>query len=152
MSDLEARLRAIYGASPFITLLNPRFDLHGDVVTAVVPFHERLVGNPLIPSLHGGMLAAIAEITASAQLFVSLELEHLPKPIDVSINYLRMGRPREVYARASLTRQGSRIAHVEARAWQESHDRPITTLHGHFLIPKEGARDERQAGAPPAAH
>lgn len=136
MSDREERLRRALDASPFVHFLQPRFDVHGDRVTLVLPFQDKLVGNPLVPSLHGGLLAAVTEIVANAQLALTLELDALPKPIDVSINYLRMGRTRDVFADADIIRQGTRVAHVQARAWQESAARPITTLHGHFLIPQ----------------
>jgi uncharacterized protein (TIGR00369 family) len=144
MSDRETRLRDALSAIPYVQFLGPRFDLHGDRVTLVIPFQEKLIGNPLVPSLHGGVMAAIMELVANAQIYVSLGLDHLPKPIDLSISYLRMGRTRDVYADAVIAREGRRVAHVEARAWQDAIDNPITTLHGHFLIPNE--RPTREAG------
>lgn len=137
MSDRENRLREALSSIPYVKFLGPRFDLHGDRVTLVIPFQDPLVGNPLVPSLHGGVLAAVMELVANAQLYLSLDLDHLPKPIDLSISYLRMGRTRDVFADAVIRRQGSRVAHVEARAWQDQIDNPITTLHGNFLIPNE---------------
>ena len=120
--------------SPYVTLMGVRFDEHGDELTAILPYDDRLVGNPLIPALHGGAIGALMEITASAGLLAAAELASLPKPIDVAIDYLRPGKPQDVYARASITRQGSRVANVRVDAWQDRRNAPIASLHGHFLI------------------
>lgn len=120
--------------SPYVTRMGVRFDEHGDELTAILPYDDMLVGNPLIPALHGGAIGALMEITASAGLLAAAELASLPKPIDVAIDYLRPGKPQDVYARASITRQGSRVANVRVDAWQDRRNAPIASLHGHFLI------------------
>jgi len=120
--------------SPYVSRMGVRFDEHGDELTAILPYDDMLVGNPLIPALHGGAIGALMEITASAGLLAAAELATLPKPIDVAIDYLRPGKPQDVYARASITRQGSRVANVRVEAWQDRRNAPIASLHGHFLI------------------
>lgn len=130
---MSARLSLLL-SSPYVQRLGVRFDDHGDELTAILPYAHTLVGNPLIPALHGGAIGAFMEITASAGLLAAADLAGLPKPIDVAIDYLRPGRPSDVYARASITRQGSRVANVRVEAWQERRAAPIATLHGHFLI------------------
>ena len=130
---MSARLSLLL-SSPYVQRLGVRFDDHGDELTAILPYANALVGNPLIPALHGGAIGAFMEITASAGLLAAADLAGLPKPIDVAIDYLRPGRPSDVYARASITRQGSRVANVRVEAWQERRAAPIATLHGHFLI------------------
>jgi uncharacterized protein (TIGR00369 family) len=121
-------------SSPYVQRLGVRFDEHGDELTAVLPYTETLVGNPLIPALHGGAIGAFMEITASAGLMAASDLAALPKPIDVAVDYLRPGKPQDVYARAAVTRQGSRVANVRVDAWQDRRSAPIASLHGHFLI------------------
>lgn len=126
-------------SSPYVQRLGVRFDDHGDELTGVLPYTDTLVGNPLIPALHGGAIGAFMEITASAGLLAASDLAALPKPIDVAVDYLRPGRPGDVYGRATITRQGSRVANVRVEAWQTKRSAPIATLHGHFLIkPSEG--------------
>ncbi len=61
-----------------------------------------------------------------------------PKTIDITIDYLRSGRPRETFARATVQKAGRRVAHVHAEAWQESRARPIAMMRGNFLMPGEG--------------
>ena len=121
-------------SSPYVKTSGVRFDDHGDELTGILPYADNLVGNPLIPALHGGALGAFMEITASAGLLAFSDLAALPKPIDVAVDYLRPGKPVDTFARASITRQGSRVANVRVEAWQERRAAPIATLHGHFLI------------------
>jgi acyl-coenzyme A thioesterase PaaI-like protein len=111
-----------------------KIELAGDEMTAVLPYCETLIGDPGLPALHGGVLGAFLELTALAQLFVMTEVEHQPRPIGVTVEYLRSGRPMDTYARAHIKRIGSRVANVYAEAWQETRAAPITCLHGRFLL------------------
>lgn len=119
---------------PFALFLGVRLELAGDELTGHLPFTTPLIGNPMIPALHGGVIGAFMEITAMAQLALSEKFDHVPKPIDVNIQYLRSGKPMETYARAALNRVGRTVANVEVAAWQEHRDQPIATLQAHFLI------------------
>jgi acyl-coenzyme A thioesterase PaaI-like protein len=69
-----------------------------------------------------------------AQIALAFPSSRLPRPINVTVAYLRTGRPVDVFARAEISRAGRRIAHVQAEAWQESRSRPIASLTAHFLL------------------
>lgn len=129
-SDPQVLLQTV----PFAAFLGVRLDLAGDELTARLPFTDPLIGNPMIPALHGGVIGAFMEITAMAQLAFSETLDVPPKPIDVTIQYLRPGKPVETYSRAVLNRVGRTVANVEVAAWQEHRHHPIATLQAHFLI------------------
>ena len=136
--DLNKQLSELLGRIPYAVFLGVRADLAGDEMTAVLPFSDRLIGNPTLPALHGGVIGAFLEMTAVAQLSVGQGLVGLPRTIDVTIDYLRSGRPRDTFARASIRKAGRRIANVQVEAWQEQRAAPIAVLHGHFLIaPKD---------------
>ena len=127
---------------PYARFLGLTLELSGDEMTAVLPFQERLIGNPVIPAIHGGVLGALMEMTALAQLAITLRATGrgggYAKPIDVTVEYLRSGRAVDTFARALIKRMGRRIANVHVEAWQEERDAPIAALHGHFLLPSEG--------------
>lgn len=108
----------------------------GTVETPVIvmPFEARLIGNPVLPALHGGSTAALLEMAAIAQVAVSFPALRLPRPINVTVAYLRTGKPVDVRARARISRAGRRVAHVQAEAWQEDEAHPIATLLAHFLM------------------
>ena len=120
-------------AIPFAGFLGMRLDLAGDELTARLPYAPHLIGNPMIPALHGGVISAFMEMTAMAQLFLNETFHHVPKPIDVSIQYLRTGRPVDTFARAVVNRVGRTVANVEVQAWQDQRSQPIATLQTHFL-------------------
>jgi uncharacterized protein (TIGR00369 family) len=99
-----------------------------------LPYQEKLIGNPRLPALHGGVIAGFSETAAFLHLAQTLRGEKLPKGIDFSIDYLRSGRPEETFASCELVRIGSRIATVQIRCWQGNPARPIAISRAHFLL------------------
>ena len=126
-------LAAVLARIPYVAHLGARAELHGDQMTAVLPFSEHLIGNPMLPALHGGVIGGFMELTAVIQLSLQSG-EAAPKPVDVTVEYLRTGRPRDLFARAEVKRVGRRIANVQVEAWQDVRAKPIASLRGHFLL------------------
>ena len=137
MSLPAERLQAFLERTPYIRFLGMRAELAGDEMTAILPFDPKLIGNRMADALHGGVLGAFMETTALAQLALSGDLPRLPKTIDVTIEYLKVGRALDTYARADLRKVGRRIANVHVEAWQENRSQPVAALRGHFLLPQE---------------
>ena len=131
MSDLLQRL-------PYARFLGLEGRLEDETLTVVMPFADKLIGNPLLPALHGGSTAALLEMTAIAQVALAYPRLRLPRPINVTVSYLRSGRPVDVIARARISRAGRRVAHVLAEAWQDDPDQPIATLVANFLLDENG--------------
>jgi uncharacterized protein (TIGR00369 family) len=134
MSDAENRLVAVLGSIPYAKFLGITAELAGDEMTAILPFSDHIVGNPMLPAIHGGVLGAFMEMTALAQLSVAAPLKRQPRTVDVSIEYLRSGRPVTTYARATIKKLGRRVANVHVEAWQETRAAPIATMRGLFLV------------------
>ncbi len=150
----DAALRGLVDGVPYIRFLGIRFDRRGDELTGVLPFNDSLIGNPLLPALHGGVTAAFLEVTAVITLSWSylwedmesgaLDLEkltpenlpRLPKTVDFTVDYLRSGLPRDAYARATINRAGRRYASVHVEAWQDNHARLYAQATGHFVMPQ----------------
>lgn len=122
---------------PFAQTLGMRCEVHGNEMTATLPFADHLVGNPALPALHGGAIGAFLEITAMAQVYLSSNLARLPKPIDLTIDYLRTGRAEDLFARAVLRKAGSRMTSVHAEAWQTDRAKPVAALRAQFLVHPE---------------
>ena len=155
----DAALRALIGGVPYIQFLGIQFDRRGDELTAVLPFDDRLIGNPSLPALHGGATAGFLEVTAVIELAwqtlweemeqgrldpTTLHPTHmprLPKTIDFTVDYLRSGLPRDGYARARVNRSGRRYASVHVEAWQDNRARPFAQATGHFLMPERLVTD-----------
>ncbi len=138
-------LRAICQDIPYIRFLGLRFDRHGDELTALLPFHRKLVGNPDPAALHGGVTAAFLEVTALVELHwtmcrndksVTAGIGQLPRTISFSIDYLRPGLPKDSFAQARVNRAGRRFASVHVEGWQERRTRLFAQATGHFLMPE----------------
>lgn len=130
------QLQAFLARMPFAGTLGVICEVRGDEMTAVLPFQERFIGNAAIRALHGGLIGAFLEITAMAQVFLLTDLDRPPRPVDLTIDYLRSGRAEDLYARCVVHKLGSRMANVRAEAWQTERAKPVAALHGHFLVAK----------------
>jgi uncharacterized protein (TIGR00369 family) len=134
MNGTSDALRDVLARIPYVRHLGAYAELAGDEMTAVLPFAEHLIGNPMLPALHGGVIGGFMELTAVIQLSIVQPQAKLPKPIDVTVEYLRSGRPVTTYARADVKKVGRRIANVHVEAWQDTRSNPIAALRGHFLV------------------
>ena len=150
----DAALRALVDGIPYVQFLGIVFERHGDELTAVLNFDDMLIGNPALPAIHGGVTAAFLETTALIELgwqhlWEQIEsgrldaetlgadtLPRMPKTIDITVDYLRSGLPRDAYARARVNRSGRRYASVQIEAWQDNRQRPFAQATGHFLMPR----------------
>ena len=130
----QERLTSALARIPYAGFLGVRAELKGDELTLVLPYSEHLVGNPLLPALHGGVVGALMELTAITQLAISSKNDKFAKTIDIGVDYLRSGKPIDTYARARVVKIGRRIANVQAEAWQNERSQPIAAMHGHFLV------------------
>ena len=64
----DAALTALVEQVPYARFLGIGFDRRGDELTAIMRFSNDLIGNPLLPALHGGATAAFLEVTAMIEL------------------------------------------------------------------------------------
>jgi uncharacterized protein (TIGR00369 family) len=128
-----------FANSPFARCLGIRI---GEDGILVMPFSPKIIGNPILPAIHGGMTGAFLETTAIVGVTRELGAPALPKPIGLTINYLRSGRALDSYARVSIVKQGRRVVAFEAQAWQDDPTRPIASAFGHFMLRKIPDADE----------
>jgi uncharacterized protein (TIGR00369 family) len=128
-----------FAQSPFARCLGICFGKDG---TLVMPFSPKIIGNPILPAIHGGATGAFLETTAIVGVTRELGVSP-PKPIGLTINYLRSGRALDSYASVSIVKQGRRVVAFEARAWQDDPAKPIASAFGHFMLRQaSGANDE----------
>lgn len=130
----QDKLSALVAGSPYLKFLGLELTAVEGGVLATLPFSPHLVGNVQLPALHGGVLAAFMEATAKAGLLALADVNTPPVASNVTIDYLRSGRPVLTYARARLVKVGRRVSNVHVEAWQEDVTRPVAALRGHFLM------------------
>ena len=131
--DIE-RVARLLQAVPYCRHLGITGDVQDSRVKLMMPFAAHLVGNPMLPALHGGVIGSLLESAAIAQVMFDLGPGSKPRPVDVTIDYLRSGRAVASYAQARIAKQGRRVVNVHAEMWQEDETKPIAALRGHFLI------------------
>jgi uncharacterized protein (TIGR00369 family) len=127
-----------FANSPFACCLGIRI---GEDGTLMMPFSAKIIGNPMLPAIHGGMTGAFLETTAIVGVTRELGISVRPKPIGLTINYLRSGRALDSYANVSIVKQGRRVVAFEAQAWQDDPTKPIASAFGHFMLRQTGDAD-----------
>lgn len=155
----DAALNALVKGVPYIQFLGIEFERRGDELTGLLNFDDKLIGNPFLPAIHGGVTAAFLETTSIMALswaylwpdiesgaidldqMAAGELPRLPKTIGFTVDYLRSGLPRDAYARATVSRAGRRYASVRVEAWQDNRDKLFAQATGRFLMPPQGVQD-----------
>ena len=119
---------------PYAKLIGIECSRLGDELLFRLPANKDNIGNPLLPAIHGGVIAGFMELAAALHLVVFTGSPGVPKIIDFSLDYLRAGQFRDTYAKCQVCRQGRRVANVAITAWQSTAAEPIATARAHFKI------------------
>jgi uncharacterized protein (TIGR00369 family) len=105
-----------------------------------MPFKDDLIGSPQPRRLHGGVIGGLLETCGALTVTRTLAQQGgtsaltIPKPVNITLDYLRAGAAEDSSAQAYITRLGRRIANVRAEVWQGERSRLITTAHMNVLI------------------
>jgi len=132
---------------PMVRTLGMYCDIKGDDMTAVLPFDKKLIGNFTLQALHGGAIGTFLEMTAMAQVFLEASLARPPRPVNITVDYLRQGHSEDLFARARIIKLGRRMASVRCEAWQSQREKQVATLMGHFLLPEKPSDDHPVQGS-----
>ena len=128
---------AIHREIPYAGFLHMDIEFEGGGPLTILRKDSDNIGNPFVPMIHGGAVGALLEQAALGQLFheLGLTLEHPPKIVNISIDYLRPCLLEDTFARGVIIRQGRRVANVRVDAWQSNRDKLVAGAHAHFLLP-----------------
>ncbi|UAW99537.1 PaaI family thioesterase [Halopseudomonas nanhaiensis] len=121
-------------AIPYASLIGLRVRRDGDSVLFSLPISPDNIGNPVLPAIHGGVIAGFMEQAAMLHLMIFMNSSNFPKIIDFSVDYLRAGLSRETFASCQVWRQGRRVGNVAITAWQTDPSEPIATARAHFKL------------------
>ena len=91
----DAALAALVQGVPYIRFLNITFDRRGDELTGVLNYQDMIIGNPILPAIHGGVTAAFLEVTA----IITLSWSQLWPQVEsgaIALSDLTEGRSVEV--------------------------------------------------------
>lgn len=119
--------------APYAQLLGVRewIDVDGNA-GLVMPASPALEGRQGF--LYGGVIGSLLELACLAALAGEGEgAGERPRPINITIDFLRGGLMVESYAQARIVRLGKRVVNVDATCWQADRDSPIATGRMHIL-------------------
>lgn len=100
-----------------------------------IDFSQDLEGRP--GALHGGATGGILETAGYAALRTALAVtdRHVRlKPINVTVQFLRAGKPKRTFACGQIKRLGRRNANIIVEAWQDDRARPIATAVMNVMV------------------
>lgn len=132
--DVNAVLELI----PYARFLGFQLVRKDDGLYGLMPFAEHLIGNAAVRAIHGGTLGALMELTASSTLLAMTETVHVPKTVNITVEYLRGGVTKDTWAKAEIIRHGRRVANVRVTCWQDDEAKPIAAANLHFLLTPPG--------------
>jgi uncharacterized protein (TIGR00369 family) len=130
MTDVAALLASV----PYCAWLGLSARIEDGALVLDMPFDAKLVGNPVLPALHGGVTGSLLETAAIVQILWETGAQAMPRTIDITIDYLRTGRALTSHARAHIVRQGRRVVSARAEMWQDDVAKPVASFRGHFLV------------------
>jgi acyl-coenzyme A thioesterase PaaI-like protein len=89
-----------------------------------IRFSDYQIGNPLIRSLHGGVVGSLIEICAELDLAERVPGAHT-ELVSVAIDYLRVTRDTDLHARVEEIRIARRLAFMCVWCWQDDEALPV---------------------------
>ena len=128
-------LRRLVEQLPYAQHLGLRIAMVSGIRYLKMPYRSELVGNMMLPALHGGALGALMEIAALIACQRLDSLRRMPKLVDSTIDYLRSGKAKDTYALATIVRSGQRVITVHVECWQDDPSNVIAIMRMQLLVP-----------------
>ena len=127
---------------PFHKMLGLRIQTMGEgKARASLPFRPELIGDPLRPAIHGGVIATILDACGGFAVWGNLTMEDRVSTIDLRVDYLAPAGADTLIAEAEVVRVGNRVAVVDIRVWQEQNPTKIVaTGKGVYNIRRKDDR------------
>ncbi len=119
---------------PYARLIGMIAERDDEGLLCRLPFAEKIVGNARLPAVHGGVVGAFLEMTATLALLDAGDAERVPKPINFGVDYLRSAGPHETFGRAEIVKLGRRVANVRVLAYQQDRAKPVAAGIGNFRL------------------
>src|SRR5690554_2657725 len=73
---------------PYARMIGMRMQRLGEELVFQLPIKPDNIGNPMLPAIHGGVIAGFMEQAAMLHLMIKMHSPAFPRIIDLSIDYL----------------------------------------------------------------
>ena len=115
--------------TPFVEFLGLEALTSDEGFSCRLCFREQHIGNPLLRTFHGGILASFAEITAALYLMESLDLVEEPSCSSMTFDYSRPAFAGTIRAEPCIVRAGRRFVVVSVDVYL---DKTLVSI-GRFI-------------------
>ena len=121
---------------PFVKFLGMKFKtLESGFAVIEIPFRRELVGNPELPSLHGGVISALLDTCGGVAVWSQLSKADRVSTVDLRIDYLRPGRPETLIGSGRVIRLGNRVGVAELCAFHPGAEtEPVAVGTGVYNV------------------
>jgi len=104
-------------------------------IEALLPYQDRLVGNPLTGVLHGGAVTAFLDNICGAAVVSALDEPTPIATLDLRIDYMRPAEARaDIRAITECYKKTRQIAFVRGVAFTTDPDDPVAHCTGTFML------------------
>lgn len=102
-----------------------------DGITITMPWREEMISSPALPAMHGGVLAALIDLTG---FYSVLAAGHIcTSTVDIHVDYHRPASRETLTAHGTIVRIGKRLSVAEVRVSGET-DKLIATGRGAYAM------------------
>ncbi len=135
-----ARIVNAFERIPHVKLLGMRLAaIEPGKAKAVLPYHNRLIGNPKTGVVHGGVITALLDTLAGIVVMSLVEDDVAIATLDLRIDYLRPAVPgQEIRGWMECYKITQAIAFVRGMAYHRHLEDPIAHAAGSFMLGATG--------------
>ena len=83
-------------------------------------------------TVHGGLISTLIDVSMAEALNTMTEEDEQPFTIQITVNYMKPGKPGTLTSTAQVRKGGERITIVEAEVLQEEDDEVIALATGTY--------------------
>ena len=104
-------------------------------VSILIPYRPELIGDIRRGSIHGGVIAAAMDAAGGAAAATTLKHENDKlSTIDLRVDYLSPGQPRDMITEATVVKSGSKVIFTRMIAYHDHRDQPIAEGRAVFSV------------------
>ncbi|MET0610443.1 PaaI family thioesterase [Pseudomonas caspiana] len=103
-------------------------------MTLVLPYSEKIIGDPQTGVIHGGALTSLMDSACGISILCVLAEFEVCPTLDLRIDYMSAATPhQDVFGFAQCYRVTPEVLFIRGFAWQDDPQQPIAHVVGTFM-------------------